>query len=452
MVKRFHERILYYKGVVSVFGLKLWEFGWNEIECKKSTGGADPVGGAGEMGDNGRTRVSLVVQWPRLGPYHIARSNAAFHGLKPAGIRVIVMETASLEDTNAWEKHEVATAFERFVALPGEVYERLSFVESWRGVRSTLDGINPNVIFIHGYSTYDAWSALAWCKLHGRPAILMSDSKYDDIERSRWKESLKAMVVQQFKAALVAGSLHRIYLERLGMPTDKIFDGFDAVDNDFFWEGAERARQNPVKYRSLPGLEASGPFFLASSRFLKFKNLDGLLRAYACYRRLMAATGETVPPWRLVILGDGDERSPLEHLVHSEGIEGVSFAGFKQIDELPIYYGLASAFIHPSYKETWGLVVNEAMAAGLPVLVSNRCGCVPDLVSEGTNGYTFAPDDLSAMTKLMVRVSSGQVDLGSMSLASRNLIKEWGLNRFVQGMVGALEVALEKGPRTIRGR
>ena len=79
--------------------------------------------------------------------------------------------------------------------------------------------------------------------------------------------------------------------------------------------------------------------------------------------------------------------------------------GFKQYDELPIYYGLAGAFIHASTTEQWGLVVNEAMAAGLPVIVSERCGCAPDLVENGRNGFTFDPYDVDALTHLMLKMA-----------------------------------------------
>ena len=84
----------------------------------------------------------------------------------------------------------------------------------------------------------------------------------------------------------------------------------------------------------------------------------------------------------------------------------VILAGFKQYDELPAYYGLASAFVHASTTEQWGLVVNEAMASGLPVLVSDRCGCAPDLVEDGVNGFTFDPYDVEALAGLMQRVAA----------------------------------------------
>jgi len=271
----------------------------------------------------------------------------------------------------------------------------------------------------------------------------MSDSTADDTPRIGWKEWLKRRLVAQYSAGLCAGRPQRRYLEQLGMESERIFEGIDVVDNDYFSRGAERARLHRSEYLGLPGLQSPEPFFLASARFLKDKNLDGLLRAYAQYRRRLVDPRDGHAPWRLVILGDGDERSVLERLVYAEGIEGVSFPGFRQVDELPIYYGRASVFIHPTRQETWGLVVNEAMAASLPVLVSNRCGCVPDLISEGVNGFTFPPDDTAMLTDLMLRTSSGTVDLHAMGVASHERIREWGPERFAQGLQGAVQAARE---------
>jgi len=395
-----------------------------------------------------RQPIVLIVHFPRFGPYHVARINAAFEELKAAGVKVVGMETASLDDTYAWQQEEGATAFERRVALPGRVYERSSRLKMWCGVKAVLESVNPDAMAIHGYSTCDAWSALAWCRLHHRKAILLSDSKYDDMPRLGLKEWVKQRLVSQYDAALCAGKPHRAYLQQLGMKSEQTFEGFDVVDNDFFWRGAEQARRDPASYRSMPGLESPDPFFLVSARFIHEKNLDGLLRSYTQYRRVLAETDGGLSPWRLVILGDGPERNALENLVRSEGIQGVSFPGFLQIEQLPIYYGLASLFIHPSHQDTWGLVVNEAMAAGLPVLVSKNSGCAQDLVCEGENGFTFASNDVTALADLMVKVSSGQVDLKEMSASSRNRIKDWGLTRFAQGLHGALQAAFQRNQAT----
>jgi 1,2-diacylglycerol 3-alpha-glucosyltransferase len=99
----------------------------------------------------------------------------------------------------------------------------------------------------------------------------------------------------------------------------------------------------------------------------------------------------------LVVCGDGDLRPRLHALARELGLEQrVHWPGFVQYPDLPVYYALADAFILASTIEPWGLVVNEAMACGLPVLVSDRCGCAPDLVPEGQNGFTFKPRPAAA--------------------------------------------------------
>src|SRR5262249_38238680 len=162
-----------------------------------------------------------------------------------------------------------------------------------------------------------------------------------------------------------------------------IFLGYDAVDNEHFKKGAEKSRNQPTNNE--PKLPQR--FFLASARFVREKNLAGLINAFARYRELArTATVDGGPrtvdckPWDLVLLGDGPLRAELEAQLSALGLqEFVSMPGFKQYDELPPYYGKASAFVHASTIEPWGLVVNEGMASGLPVLVSNRCGCAQDL-------------------------------------------------------------------------
>jgi glycosyltransferase involved in cell wall biosynthesis len=119
--------------------------------------------------------------------------------------------------------------------------------------------------------------------------------------------------------------------------------------------------------------------------------------------------------------------------------------GFRQYDELPAYYGSAGCFVHASTTEQWGLVVNEAMAAGLPVIVSDRCGCAPVLVREGINGHSFAPDNLDALAAAMRAIAS-QADDTAMRDASRALVADWGPDRFGQGMADAVRYGMTARP------
>jgi glycosyltransferase involved in cell wall biosynthesis len=124
----------------------------------------------------------------------------------------------------------------------------------------------------------------------------------------------------------------------------------------------------------------------------------------------------------------------------------VLLPGFRQYPELPDYYACAGAFIHASTTEQWGLVVNEAMASGLPVLVSNRCGCARDLVQDGVNGFTFDPYDVEQLAQLMLKISAAQFPLSAFASASQRIIADWGPEKFAQGLKAAVECAQRAGP------
>ena len=386
----------------------------------------------------------VAIHWRRFGPYHLARLRATHSKLESLGIKMVGLEIASKDDTYGWQEWLETTPYERFVVFPGRNYEQISSLEMWRGISEALDTLDPGLVAISGYNSRDAWGVLGWCLMKRRLAILMSDSKADDAPRSAWREWGKRRVIGQFATALCAGRPHKDYLMQLGMQSERIFPGYDVVDNEYWFREADRARRAPVAARHLPGLAGPSPFFLASARFIPRKNLVGLLKAYASYRKLWAQKGTSESAWRLVILGDGAEKQRILDLIGQERLAGVTLAGFRQIHELPIYYGLAKVFIHPALQEQWGLVVNEAMASGLPVLVSSRCGCVPDLLREGENGFTFDPEDMDALAALMLRMSSAEVDLSAMGRAARILIGDWGTERFADGIYQAMCTALRQ--------
>ena len=150
-----------------------------------------------------------------------------------------------------------------------------------------------------------------------------------------------------------------------------------------------------------------------------------------------------------MLLGDGPLRSSILNLRSSLGLDACVHLpiAFKQYDELPVYYGLASAFVHASITEQWGLVVNEAMASGLPVLVSNHCGCAADLVQEGVNGFTFDPYNVEQLAQFMFKLSTLNPQPSTLGAASRRIIANWGPGRFAAGLQAAVEKAVEAGPK-----
>ena len=124
----------------------------------------------------------------------------------------------------------------------------------------------------------------------------------------------------------------------------------------------------------------------------------------------------------------------------------MKFEGFRQYGELPGYYAGAGAFIHPAHEEPWGLVVNEAMASGLPVLVSRRCGCAGDLVAEGENGFLLDPRDVGEMAgKLRQVAEMGREERERMGKKSREILARYGPEQFAGGMEKAVEAGIRNG-------
>jgi glycosyltransferase involved in cell wall biosynthesis len=139
-------------------------------------------------------------------------------------------------------------------------------------------------------------------------------------------------------------------------------------------------------------------------------------------------------------------------LVSRHGLNDVvHLPGFRQYADLPAYYGLAGAFVHASTIEQWGLVVNEAMAAGLPVVVSRGCGCADELVVPGRNGYTFDPLDPSELTRCLLHVASDRCNRQVMANEGRVIIADWTPDRFATGLSQAVDLAIATPRRSMLG-
>jgi len=320
-------------------------------------------------------------------------------------------------------------------------------------VEDALKDSAPDAVAIPGWSDKAALAALRWCAESRTPAILMSESTALDKPRSAWREWIKQRIVDLYSTVLVGGERHVDYLVRLGMPRERIFTGYDVVDNEYFARSAFEIRNSKFENRKEYGLPEN--FFLASARFIEKKNLPTLIRAYARYRQFAGNTDnrhETIDngPWDLVLLGDGPLRETLNSQLSTLNLQhSVLLPGFKQYEELPVYYGLAKAFVQASTTEQWGLVVNEAIASGLPVIVSNRCGCVPELV-EG-NGFTFDPNNEHELASRLFEMASLSDDEHKrFEDASRRIAMNFGPERFGEGLKRAATMAIDLPRRNFR--
>ncbi len=278
-----------------------------------------------------------------------------------------------------------------------------------RFVWSALEDLDPRVVVISGYYDVAAWTAWVWAELRGRPKLLWAESNRFDYRRRPWKERIKAAFVGRCAAANVYGESNREYLQDLGMPDANITTKRAVIDTGLFNDLPPRQGERPSRV------------LLYVGRFAPEKNLEGLVRAWA---RL--AGDRSCPPLRLALVGYGPEKPSLRALVSRLHLWGtVEFRGPARQEDLPAIYRAADALILPSLREPWGLVVLEGMACGLPVLVSARCGCARDVVTEAT-GLTFDPanedDLLSALRNLLSRP---QAQLERMGRACSNIARQY---------------------------
>jgi 1,2-diacylglycerol 3-alpha-glucosyltransferase len=259
-----------------------------------------------------------------------------------------------------------------------------------------LTELNPQAVLVPGYYTLPAIAAALWARRHGRRSLLMTESGEQDHSRSFWKEWLKRKLVHAlFDSAISGGRAHATYLAKLGFASERIAQFYDVVDNRFFWHRADVLRRTSSSAEN----QLPRRYFLYVGRFAPEKNLLSLIRAFSKYR----AEGGN---WSLVLAGGGPLHAELVRECAVLGIAGhVNFTGMKRTLELPTQYAFASCFVLPSIREPWGLVVNEAMASVLPILVSNRCGCAPDLVEDGSNGFLFDPSNEADLTQQLLRMS-----------------------------------------------
>lgn len=387
------------------------------------------------------TRPRIAVLFDKFGPYHIARLAGAMPHAE-----IFALEGAPHRRVYDWDASPVPDGM-RHVAVaeaagdegdPTRIAARLDrLLGEWR----------PDAIAIPGWSNMIALAALRWAWRRGVPAICMSETNAWDFARRHGVERAKRAIVRHYDAGLCTSDSHARYLSALGIPPSRIARGYNVVDNAYFaksaadWRAAG-ALPAPLA-RKLPST-AFNRYFLTSNRFIEKKNLVRLLAAYAAFRE---GRGDDPADWPLVLLGDGELRGMLEAERDRLGIAAhVHMPGFLQIDELPEYYGSAGAFIHASTVEQWGLVVNEAMASGLPVAVSNKCGCAEVLVDHGVTGFTFDPLDVPAIAEALRGLAAQGTDSAMMAAAAER-IGSLGPDAFGRGLVEAARMARSGGAR-----
>ena len=305
-------------------------------------------------------------------------------------------------------------------------------------IHRRLNLYNPKIVIIGGYNYFFYWTAFFWARGKKKKLMVINESHFLDKPRSKIKESIKKFFVSKCDAALVDGTRHRDYTVRLGLESEKIFikQGPGPVDVPFYKRQVSRFRSNKLKLCDKLGFSHKN--FLFVGRFSPEKNILFLIRVYERLRK------DGAEDWGLILIGNGPQRGEIENFVSKNKIKDIYLPGFKQQEELPLFYAISDVFVLPSVSEPWGLVVNEAMASSLPVLVSKRCGCYPDIVHDGKNGFSFDPRNEDELFSLMNNIVGGGYNLDVMGKASFEIIQEFTPDRAARMYVKAINFVLSR--------
>jgi len=423
------------------------------------------------------------IVWAQFGPYHFARASAL--GKLAAPTKLAAIEIGN--ETRHYEWHRANAPMSLLTLCAGSATEDLPFFRIFIRARKVLSGLGVSVCFLPSYAPKQSTAVLLAAKSIRLRTVMMNESHAGTARATGVAGAVKRQLVRLFDAAIVGGRPQRRYFARLGIPEDKIFTGYDAVDNDHFSQRAEAVRAQQSTIRSQYGLPEH--YFLSLGRFVQKKNLSMLIRAFRLF--LEASTPKQT---HLVLVGSGREKSELKSLCReyglvvydkedvtgkifqienrtskiTNGISGVHFYGFRQIDDNPVFYALADAFILTSLWEEWGLVVNEAMASSLPVVVSRTAGCVEDLLEPGIskdllspdvyqrvkdlglcelireNGFVFDSTCSDELSRILVLLESCGNLRTSMGRASRQIINKFSCENFAKNALLAAEAAMAR--------
>lgn len=303
--------------------------------------------------------------------------------------------------------------------------------ELWSALR---DG-RYDAVVIHGYGFAAYLLAMVAAKLLGIAVLVRTDT-HVGVNRHGLKRRLRDRVVsllyRRLDAFLAIGSENEKYYRSLGIPDRKIFRAPFAVDNTRFMTAARDARGQRGEIRRKFGISEASRLVVYASKFLRRKHPDQVIEAVARLRD----EGLDVS---LLMVGAGEQDDLLRRRVEAQGLKNVAFAGFVNQSQLPSIFSACDVFVLPSEDEPWGLVVNEAMCAGLPVVVSEGVGCVADLVVDGVNGAVCRAGDVESLVLALRRVVGDEAVRAAMGQECLRTIETWSYAETRQGFLDALQ-------------
>jgi glycosyltransferase involved in cell wall biosynthesis len=303
------------------------------------------------------------------------------------------------------------------------------------GVVRVLTEVRPAVVVVSGWSTFAAQAAIAWCGIKDVPYLMVVES-HDEGPRAGWRRTVKGTVVppvvQRSAGVLVTGTLARDSMISRGAAPERVHLFANTVDVEVFGAHADRLATRRPELRSELGSGDEDVLVLCVARLGAEKRLDVLIRA-------AAAAGD--PNVVVVLAGDGPERCAVERLAEELGVR-LLLVGDVDWDRIVELYVAADVFALLSARETWAVVVNEAAACGLPLILSDRVGAAHDLLRDGENGTLVPAGDVDAAANALRALAADPELRRSQGARSRELARDWGYGPSVEGFLDAVREAV----------
>ena len=375
-----------------------------------------------------RMKRKLVILTEIISPYRIPVFNAL---ARHSGVDLHVIFLAETDRTQReWNiyKNEINFSYQ---VLPSwrRRYGKQSILLN-RGLSTALEVAQPDAILCGGYNYLASWQAQAWAHKQDVPFLAWVESTAIDRRGNHTLiESLKKKFIGGCDGFVVPGKSSAEYIRSFNISPENIYTAPNAVDIDYFAAQSKHAKANAAFYRER--LQLPERYFLYVGRLVKQKGIFDLLQAYSLLpEKIKNEVG-------MAFVGDGPERSQLQERTKEFNLRNVRFPGFVQKEDLPYYYGLAEAFVLPTHTDPWGLVVNEAMACGPPVIVTEVAGCAADLVKDQCNGFLVRPNDPIQLASALETIANDADMRAAMGQRSRALIEHYSPELCAEGIAKA---------------
>lgn len=362
--------------------------------------------------------MKTALIYSHFGPYHLARYRYLLETSSNSDISFCGIELFKASSIYNWGISADKLAGLNRLNFNGGDSLSMFLPNKMLKIFYLLYSLKLDAVVVNGWGTPSAMIIHVCSWLLRLQVVIVSDSQ--EIESRRgWREVLKKIIVKSCYAGFVGGTPHRIYLQKLGMSPNNIFDGCDVVDNSHFYDHA--AKRDWGKRE-----------ILTVARLIPEKNL---INAATVFLRFIK-TRPKEECWAWVIVGYGPMEGSLMQ-ISQKSLGAIRLVGEASYFELPQKYYDSTLYWQPSIKEPWGLVINEAMASGLPILASSECGCSANLINS-KNGWTFSADCKEEMFAALTLAANNFDRWQKMGEASRDIIDGWGLHRFASNLKAAL--------------